>query len=70
MSLHQMFYKSVSKYFVRPKAWSTARFMDLLLGVGVEWISEDTYRWEKHTNGENYNMIRKWKFDISIALLK
>lgn len=50
-----MFYKSVSKYFVRPKAWNTARFMDLLLGVGVGWISEDTYRWEKHTNGENYD---------------
>lgn len=55
MSLHQIFYKSVSKYFVRPKAWNTARFMDLLLGVGVGWISEDTYKWEKHTNGEDYD---------------
>lgn len=48
--LHQVFYKSISKYFIRPKK---PGILPSLL-ISVLGIREDIRR-EKHANGESYD---------------
>lgn len=60
----------ISQYFVRPN-----QKPGILPGLWIYcWVLEGAGYQKIHTNGRNIQkgkaMIRKWKIDISIALLK